>query len=640
MTISKNLIEEFLGGSSKPYENVSAQVKKFLNSTVSGKTVYSKLENSWKDKKAPDFVDTILAQLWESFKKEKTSSNWSSYSDNDISKIFFRKVKDFIGQVEQTECRVNGISTRLIGNLDWQKGQKGQYDLRNVKRLYYLIFDKRKRTSSFKNSVSFDLKNTKKGWQIIFQASNSNFAHYLVSGENSVKCKVFQSKNGPKNYASPQVNCIRVLQMSNPRMRAKIPHSLFSLDSCGQLVLEEEKIPPKYKKEGEKLYSILSNREATFQICTTTGFHLLSKGEEYFLSLEDFAAQFTHENLFTDKFPGSFLATIAYLKKEVEYKEDFDCTITSKENLPEKDIQKMREYAEEMQNFMEIFGIDGKKIIAEIFKLKLPKKVKPQRDSHKDKDAILMIIHGIEKNIDESVLEAFSSTYCKILHSCHSFEKNDWQSLACIQKRKIFEFIEQVGDKDTQIALFGINYIPLAIHLGHLLGSRNSVKLHEYNRYKKTWKWEKDEGALNKIFTTGVPKKKSNGYSSIVLRLSISAEVKTTQIEDIVGEKHKDIHIYLENPEIGKFNPNKLLESYSESLKKVFQSIREHCSEVNKIHIFAAIPNSAAVELGRHLQLTRYPQILTYNFDNQKGTYSLAFIFSTKKSYCSPYLPD
>ena len=65
------------------------------------------------------------------------------------------------------------------------------------------------------------------------------------------------------------------------------------------------------------------------------------------------------------------------------------------------------------------------------------------------------------------------------------------------------------------------------------------------------------------------------------------------------------------------------LDDFIKEYLKTKEEIRSICKQVVPIHLFAAIPNAIAVEIGRHRDTTADLPLITYNLTNNKYHHAL-----------------
>ena len=159
--------------------------------------------------------------------------------------------------------------------------------------------------------------------------------------------------------------------------------------------------------------------------------------------------------------------------------------------------------------------------------------------------------------------------------------------------RKVKERIEQ--KEIRQLSVFALAPQPLLIELGHLLGDIVPVSVHQRYREPPTWRWQPDQQAI--AFRIGE-------YSgppdvSVALKLALSATITDDRIGAVLGDDVAIWSLTADNPHNDIMRrPDDLVE-FKRHLRRLFDRIKAVHGENAVINVFPALPNSAAVEVGR-----------------------------------------
>lgn len=150
-----------------------------------------------------------------------------------------------------------------------------------------------------------------------------------------------------------------------------------------------------------------------------------------------------------------------------------------------------------------------------------------------------------------------------------------------------------LGDTD-HYSVFAIAPQPLLIKFGVLLNDVNAVKVYQKHREPSTWKWQKTSPPVEFIL------REPNDKTKIpVLVFSLSATITHDRIKKIFGDNVSIWEITISSTPNNDFlKTEALLSDFRRTARHVFNKIKSHhgCTE---LHIFPAMPVSAAVELGR-----------------------------------------
>lgn len=158
---------------------------------------------------------------------------------------------------------------------------------------------------------------------------------------------------------------------------------------------------------------------------------------------------------------------------------------------------------------------------------------------------------------------------------------------------KVKERIEQ--KEIRQLSVFALAPQPLLIELGQLLGDIVPVTVHQRHREPATWRWQSGQPAIKFLIgeCEGAPR------SPVALKLALSATVTDDRIHAVLG---KDVAIWsltAENPHNDVMRRPEDLAEFKRHLRLLLDRIKATHGEDAVINVFPALPNSAAVEVGR-----------------------------------------
>lgn len=161
--------------------------------------------------------------------------------------------------------------------------------------------------------------------------------------------------------------------------------------------------------------------------------------------------------------------------------------------------------------------------------------------------------------------------------------------------RKVKERIEQKEIK--QLSVFALAPQPLLIELGHLLGDIVPVTVHQRHREPATWRWQPNQPAI----TFHAQEYSGPATASVALKLALSATVKDDRIRAVLGGDTAIWSLTAENPHNDIMRRPDDLAEFKRQLRRLFDLIKAVHGEQATINVFPALPNSAAVEVGRVL---------------------------------------
>lgn len=178
------------------------------------------------------------------------------------------------------------------------------------------------------------------------------------------------------------------------------------------------------------------------------------------------------------------------------------------------------------------------------------------------------------------------------------------------------EYVAQLIDKgNVNFSIFALAPIPLLILLGRLLSNKHDIDVYQYQKHPQTWLWQEYGDKLN----YQVNKKYIKRCKKPILILSLSGKVEEERIRQLFPniKYHSIYKIELENPSDDFLK----CKEQKDDFFKVFSKLKEEIANSHrggKIHLFAAIPISIAIEIGMQKNDTFDLPIVTYNLYDDK----------------------
>lgn len=170
--------------------------------------------------------------------------------------------------------------------------------------------------------------------------------------------------------------------------------------------------------------------------------------------------------------------------------------------------------------------------------------------------------------------------------------------------------IIQRGNADFSV--FPIAPIPLIIKLGELVGDKIPCDVYQKTRFPDTWEWQSHE-LTNKF---GVDVFKSDLSNEIVaLNISLTNDVNNDRIYS-VGEYETIYKIKADITGVDCIKSIEDLSAFWHTYQNVLDEILNEHGAGCQIHLFPAMPVSAAFEVGRRYMLGTYPCITIFDENN------------------------
>lgn len=188
------------------------------------------------------------------------------------------------------------------------------------------------------------------------------------------------------------------------------------------------------------------------------------------------------------------------------------------------------------------------------------------------------------------------------------------------------------GKTIEHLSVFGLAPIPALAYLGRRIG--DTIPADVYQRHRETggWQWaEEKENPCSYIVDQpsddGIGKKGANGSStrteegseSVAVRLSLSGDVQRAGVEKALGYRPPLYTITIDEPGRDFLDSEKELERFRKEWMSLLAEIRGAHGANVEIHLFPAVPNSVAIEIGRTQLPKSDPPISVYDHNKEKG---------------------
>ncbi len=184
------------------------------------------------------------------------------------------------------------------------------------------------------------------------------------------------------------------------------------------------------------------------------------------------------------------------------------------------------------------------------------------------------------------------------------------------------------ADGNKKFVICSINFIPLAIHLGYLLGGTCPVEIFQYHQEEQNWDW-KPYNANNKnlgFYSIEMDEERNLNLQEIALSISISAEINDESIIEILGNKIKIVKIRVDNANRLWLQFKEQLVVFQSVFIKLIDSLKNQYVNLARIHLFYAGPTPIAFKIGSSINYNMHPQFAIYNF-NAKLSPNFSYVY-------------
>ena len=151
------------------------------------------------------------------------------------------------------------------------------------------------------------------------------------------------------------------------------------------------------------------------------------------------------------------------------------------------------------------------------------------------------------------------------------------------------------GRHETQhFSIFGLAPQPLLVKLGTLLSDLYSANVYQLHREPFTWKWlEHEYDVEHRIIPP------TSDREVVALKLELSATISDDRVRNCLGGHCSIWSLTHDDPNNDYMKSRLHLQDFRSQARRALDQIKEKHGEDMEIHVFPAMPVSAAIELGR-----------------------------------------
>ena len=162
-------------------------------------------------------------------------------------------------------------------------------------------------------------------------------------------------------------------------------------------------------------------------------------------------------------------------------------------------------------------------------------------------------------------------------------------------------------------SMFAVAPIPLIIKLGEMFGDKIPCDVYQKTRSPDTWKWQSSE--LTNKYELSLSEYECD-TENVALVLSLTNRISDERISE-VGNYKAVYRITAEQPGVDSVKSENDLSAFWHQYQKACEEILNKFGRDINIHLFPAVPVSAAFEIGRRYMPGVYPVITV--FDECRG---------------------
>lgn len=194
--------------------------------------------------------------------------------------------------------------------------------------------------------------------------------------------------------------------------------------------------------------------------------------------------------------------------------------------------------------------------------------------------------------------------------------------------KKVKSLIDDIDKPYKNFSVFAFGPIPLLAKLGELLTNKYSIEVYQLKKApQQTWEWE----VGNKIDYNLHVGQVFDDADDVQLILSLSGKVRKEEADDVLkGKKFSSYEITIDDPYDDYLRSREHLSNFITVYQQLKETIRNQHKKNAMVHVFAAVPVSVAVEIGRHRNPSVDLPMTIYNYSNDQNNYTKGIILGEK----------
>lgn len=199
-----------------------------------------------------------------------------------------------------------------------------------------------------------------------------------------------------------------------------------------------------------------------------------------------------------------------------------------------------------------------------------------------------------------------------------------FENLALAQQRKFTEALKPLMDKypDAHIAYFGLTPIPIAFHLGYLVGNTHSYTIYQLHHKQNKWLAETVAPYENykfEIIPPVLPREIQKGKGDVIIRIGTSFNVDSQSTYEVVSNPANEFDLTLAAPHVDSLFTQENVQAVVESFQEILNTYANQLTDREQIHLFIAGSAGLPFALGTRINPTIYPYVQTYQFSRDQS---------------------
>jgi hypothetical protein len=222
------------------------------------------------------------------------------------------------------------------------------------------------------------------------------------------------------------------------------------------------------------------------------------------------------------------------------------------------------------------------------------------------------IVQDAEGRVDAGALEpalGAGNAIAEKVELVGEWSQRGWQEAARHDWRAVELALKQTPAERRRFAVFSLGRIPLAVHLGYVLGDRARAEVYHYDRDLGCWAWPSEPLANGRASDEGEISVRAEGEGEEAnLVVSLSARGDRADLP----RRAVEVEIAVAAPSVRWLRERRQLKELAGVYERALAAIRER--RCRRIHLYYAGPAAGAVELGRAYNPRMNPAVEIYEY--------------------------
>ncbi|MGN6601380.1 MAG: SAVED domain-containing protein [Ginsengibacter sp.] len=211
-----------------------------------------------------------------------------------------------------------------------------------------------------------------------------------------------------------------------------------------------------------------------------------------------------------------------------------------------------------------------------------------------------------------------------------------FENIALMQQRKYVEVLKPLLEKypTAHIAYFGLTPIPVAFHLGYLVGNTHSYTIYQWHHQRNEWFYQIDPPSAEYKFNIKpivLPTEMQKGKGDVVIRISTSFNIDRQTTYQVISNPANEFDIELSTTHVDALYSQSNIQAIVAEFQEVLNVYANKLTDRDQIHLFISSSAGLPFALGTRINTNIYPYVQTYQFDKKQTPPHREAILITKE---------